>query len=266
MKKNFFPITIFLTIALVTAGLLFLPSINAETANPPLSKAVFEETAQSAETNETPRTISVTGNATVTADPNKVELTFAIESDSKNAQESQQKNAQVTQKVREALKKAGVKEKEIETTSYSLYERKEYQEQTRKYVTVGYRTTHTLKVSLEDTSKAGEVIDAAVLAGANSVTSINFTLTDEKSAELKKEALLLAAQNATQKADSIAEGMNVTIRKLLSATEQGAYNEPIIRYASDTKAMGAVSESAPTEFNAGTIRISANINATFQIQ
>jgi uncharacterized protein len=218
------------------------------------------------ETNKETRTISVTGNSIVSVAPNQVEVYFSIESDAVKALKSQQDNAELTAKVKKALMDAGIKENEIKTTGYSLNERYEWSETLRKSQKIGYRTTHSMKVTVKDTSKAGAIIDAAVLGGATSVSSVNFTVDEETRAELTLQALELASKKTMEKAETIAKGVGVTINQLESAVEGTSYYTPVRNYAvMDAKAeydMGSV----PTEFSVGDIEINATVSAVYSIK
>lgn len=212
---------------------------------------------------ENVKTISVSGGSEIAHEAEKVDLLFAIETDSLSAADAQQQNATTVDAVRNALVATGIAREDIETASYGLQEKKEYNSTTRTYYTIGYRSTHSLKVSLRDTGKAGSVIDTAANAGATRVDSISFGLTNATVDELRKQALEQAAKKARDKADSIARGLNVSITGIQLASESTSYSP---YYDSRNYAMDAASgEAAPTEFISGDVKVSANVSVQFTI-
>lgn len=218
------------------------------------------------ETNKETRTISVTGNAIVSVAPNQVEVYFSIESDAVKAVKSQQDNAELTAKVKKALTSIGIKENEIQTTGYSLNERYEWSEQLRKSQKVGYRTIHSMKVTVKDTEMAGKIVDAVVSGGATRVSNINFTVDEKTRAELTLQALELASNKTMEKAEAIAKGTGVTINQLKSATEGSSHYIPVRNYAAMDMQAEAIGGSVPMEFSVGDIEITAMVSAVYSIK
>ena len=183
-----------------------------------------------------------------------------------SAQVSQQENADRTAAVRAALIAKGIDASDIETTSYSLYQVRDYNYQTGASIDKGYRTTHSMKIELSDIAEAGEMIDAAVSAGVNSVDGVYFGLSDAKMQDLTMQALKAAGENAKDKADSIANGLGVSVSRLMSATE-GYTSTPVAYRSYDVKmeTAGSAPSAAPTEITAGDISVTATVSAVFEI-
>jgi uncharacterized protein YggE len=114
-----------------------------------------------------------------------------------------------------------------------------------------------------DISQAGNIIDVAVDAGANRVSSITFTLEDAALKALKRDALKAAAMEAQSKAGAIASGLNVQLDKVLSATESGFVYQPY-RYSFD--AVAAEGAMAPTPITPGDVEVTANLSVTYKIK
>ena len=212
----------------------------------------------------TDNTLFVSGTSTVSANPDKVTIHFSVETTDDSAKISQQENAQLTSTVRSALIAAGIATDGIETTGYTLSQVREYNPDTRQYEEKGFRTTHSMKVELSDTGRAGEIIDAAVSGGANNINSVSFGLSDSKLSELKLQALEAASGSAREKAAAIADGLGVSVSRVMSVTE-GYISSPSVMtrsYAAEDAVMGA---AVPTEITAGSVSVSANVNVVFEI-
>jgi|GEM_PF-861938 len=208
-------------------------------------------------------TLFVSGAASASADPEKVTIIMSVETESLSASSSQQDNAQKMATVRGALVSSGIEADSIETVSYTLGQIREYNQATRKYEYKGFKTTHTLKVDVENIDNAGSVIDAGVSAGVNVVNSVSFGLSDETIDELKMQALEAAAKSAREKADAIGRGLGISVTRVLSASEGYAYSPSVSTYnmAGDAAA-GSAAE--PTEITPGSISITANVNVVFE--
>ncbi len=214
----------------------------------------------------TDNTLFVSGSATASASPDKVTIQFSVVTDDASAQVSQQENADKTAAVRSSLMAKGMEASDIETTGYGLSHIREYDYETRAYTDRGFRTTHSMKIELADISRAGEMIDAAVSGGANSVTSVYFGLSDDKMNDLTLHALEAAGGNAKEKSESMAKGLGVTVTRLMSASEgYTTYPAPSYRSYEMGVAEDAAGGVTPTEVTPGDITVTATVSAVYEI-
>ncbi len=214
--------------------------------------------------NSNDSTITVNADYTASAIPTKAEIQLAIETTDFSAQQSQQKNAVLAQKVMDALKKAGIPANSIKTISYSLHEKTRWEPRTQETVNEGYETINSIQVTVSDISQTGKIIDAAVDAGANRVSGITFTIEDIALKALKRDALKAAGQEAQAKASAIASGLNVQLDKVLSANENGFVYQPY-KYAMDASAIGG-GATVPTPLTPGDVQITASLTVTYKIK
>lgn len=213
------------------------------------------------------RLISVSGNVTKTVTPDKADITISVETLDKSASKSQSDNAVLAQKVRDALKAAGIDDKDIKTVGYYLNEEYKWNKVTEESEVVGYRTSNTIQVTVRDLTKTGSVIDAATQAGANRVTGVSFSLSQAKEDELRMQALQEASANAKAKATNMASGLGITLGTVYSASENSSYSMPYYRsnFAYDMKAeAGSVPTSTP--ITAGDVEFTVSVSVQFEIQ
>ena len=212
------------------------------------------------------KTLSVSGTVTKMVTPDKVDIVLSVETLDLLATKSQADNAVIADKVKGTLESLSSVRAEVKTISYSVNEEFEWNETTRKSVSIGYRTVNQIQVTLNgsDISSAGKVIDLAVGAGANRVSSISFGLSKEKELEVRKIALNEASSTAKAKADSIAQGLNVTLGKVYSISENSFYYTPV-NYKSYDTALGAVPEEAATPITAGDVEVNASVAVQFEL-
>jgi uncharacterized protein YggE len=208
------------------------------------------------------KTLSVSGSVTKMVSPDKVDIVLAVETLDASAQKSQSDNAVTSDKVRQALAAAGVAASDIKTVSYSVNEQSDWNELSKSYDAVGFRTVNQIQITLTDTTKAGKVVDAAVTAGANRVSSISFGLSKERELAIRTSALNEASATARVKANSIAQGLGITIGKVYSVTESSFYYTP--NYANYV-AKDAMPESAPTPISAGDVEVNATVSVSFEL-
>lgn len=211
-------------------------------------------------------TLNVQGMSEFDVAPDLAKLRFRVETMSFTAQDAQNRNRQVAAQVMSALSGAGVREDEIETSDYRVERVQEWDGKLERMVDKGYRVSNAFVVSTKDLSKVGSLLDVAIQAGANSVESISFELSDERQREVKTQALKQAAQNAREKAVALADGSGVSLGKVRSVTENSYVVLPYARY--DVMAMKAESAAAgmpPTPISPGDVRISAQVSLAYEV-
>ncbi|SEM99768.1 hypothetical protein SAMN05216388_1001113 [Halorientalis persicus] len=174
--------------------------------------------AQTADTSS--QTVTVAGDGSASAQPDQAVLRLAVtvEGDDPSAIRSQL--ASGTSDLRSALSDANVATEDIETVGYSI-------EEPPRRVPPGERAesepelrgVHTFEVTLDDTDRAGTVVDAAADAGAE-VQSVRFTLAEDTREDLRNQALENAMANARGQADTLASagGLSVTGVARIDAT------------------------------------------------
>jgi len=222
----------------------------------------FRILSATGESEQAKNLINVNGDAKLSADPEKVEVSLGAETTALTAKESQTDNANIMNDIRNSLKSIGIASKDIKTTQYSLDVVQHWDDKNEKYVIDGYRTTHILKIESTDINKAGDIIDKAVQSGANKVNGVVFSLTDGKIKELRLSALKQAGTNAKEKADAIANSLGVTITRVNQASEGYVYYQP---YNVQKEYAMAASAPAPTEISPGQIEITASISVSYEI-
>ncbi len=104
----------------------------------------------------------------------------------------------------------------------------------------GYVGRHTITVRFDEPGRAGEVVAAAIGAGATDVSGIRFDRRDRRT--LEQEALKLAVQDARARADALAAGAGRTVDRVVRIAEEGAAAGAGVGSAATFRA-GAIAES-----------------------
>ena len=204
------------------------------------------------------KTLTVTGTGKASAPPERVILKFSVITRASTALEAQRLNAEKMSSVVEALKKAGLTGENLETVGYQLNPVYEYPSK-RSPIIVGYECSNTLKVTLDDVGRAGEIIDLAVSAGANRVSQITFALKPETYRQLRLEALKEAVKDAASQAEAVAEAANVKLVGPVNISIGGGF----IRYPLK---VAMVEAGVPTPIEAPEeLTVSASVTLTYQI-
>lgn len=204
------------------------------------------------------RLIHTSAIGEVTTTPDRIKLSFAVETEHTDAKVAQQKNAEIMSACIAALEGAGITKDEIETTGYSIYPVYEETSSILPQKIRFYRVTNTLLVTLKNPQRAGEIIDLAVANGANRVNYISFTLSDEQQRALRSQALTDAMIQTRNDADAVASAAGLTIVGVKEITVSSGYVPPV-RF--DTGY--AVAEKVTTPIEPGEVKVTASVSVTY---
>jgi uncharacterized protein YggE len=203
--------------------------------------------------------ITVSGEATLSAEPNQAQIDLGVVTQARTAPEAAKENAERLTRVMAEVKKLLGKTDEVKTSAYTLTPTYRYPQGGKPEI-VGYNASNTLRIKTSNLEIVGRLIDAAMQAGANNVNRLMFTLKDEQGAQL--EALRMASAKAKSKAEAIAASLGLKIVKITSVTEGERAVQPIFRQALAARAEAA---PAPTPVEPGTVEIRSTVSLTVEV-
>lgn len=205
-----------------------------------------------------PRSIVVSGNGTVRADPDVAYIRLGVSSRSKTAKDAQSETNAAIAKFYAALVSLGIDRKDIQTSRLTLNAYYDNPKPGARPEIAGYEAENVVTVRLTDFAKIGSVVDAGVDAGVNNMQGVTFGIVDDTQARL--EALRLASREAKLKAEAIASALGVHLGEILIVNEGGSY-VPQMDYA-----RGAAMEfKSGATVSPGQLDVTANVSIRFAI-
>ena len=199
-----------------------------------------------------PPAVSVTGEATVSVAPDQAQIEGGVTSDARTAREASEANNAAMNKVMQALKGAGIEERDTQTSRLSLQPQYAPNRTGTSPIT-GYRASNRVTIRLRDVTKVANVIDVLAGAGANDIGGINFTVS-QPSKHLD-EAREKAVADARRKAEIYAKAAGVTLGESLSISEEGA-PAPLFR----GKMAAPMAAGAPVAQGEETLSVTVNVS------
>jgi uncharacterized protein YggE len=224
---------------LLIAAVLLVASAVAGVAQPRLGRSADTPAA---------RTITVSGDGTVTTVPDRATFSFGVETRASTAADAIGRNAAASASVTQAVEAEGVPAADVQESQLSL------SPQTTEDGTkiVGYVASNTISVT-SAIGKAGAIVDAAVHAGADGVSGPSLSRSDESA--LYKDALRSAVADAKDKAAALGAAAGLALGGVQSIQE-GAGQTPIVW-------AGAKADASATTIEPGTQTITANVTVTY---
>lgn len=169
-----------------------------------------------------PPSLNVGARGEVRTQPDRATIHIAVETRASNAAAAASENARLQQRVIAAIRGAGIPQDRISTIGYNVFP--EYRHDTsRTPILVGYRVNNTVAVEVHQIDRVGPVLDAALGAGANSISGLRFYSSNAE--QLRREAIGRAVQTARADAEVLARSAGGTLGELLEA-HVGAFYAP----------------------------------------
>ena len=257
---------ILIVAALVVVGFLGLQQFQAGDPGeqPPASKTVdIGGAAAILPAGERPFGLHVLGEGEVTVTPDRSIVELGVEASASTAAAAAEQASATAERLVAAVREisSNPDDIQIQTTGISLAPvfQPATPTQPRSANPVGYRSSNTITITIDQLDLTSSVLDAALAAGANPVHSISFTLKSDGPA--KERALRLAVLDAANKARVAAEALQGSVRGLISLNEEYVH-VPIARSSRSAFPEAAMSPaSVPVE--AGQLRIRATVRANF---
>ncbi|NQU78901.1 SIMPL domain-containing protein [Candidatus Woesearchaeota archaeon] len=212
-------------------------------------------------------TISVRGEAQFETFPDQAEMYIRVKTDEATANQAQEQNARLMNTVKAALKKAGVSDDDMESTSYNLWPQQKWDRDREEYDITGYTAQHLLKITTDDVTDVGRLLDVAVKNGANGLDRVSFSLSDSKEEDVNSESLAQASSNARDKAEAIAQGLGVRLGDIVAVSESNVgYNYYAAPKYAMAESMGSDSRAFDTEISPENVNVDAYMNIVYEIK
>jgi uncharacterized protein YggE len=197
------------------------------------------------------RHIRVVGSATVRMPPDRVSFSVGVETLHANVSEAFRANGRKVEAVLAALKAKGVQAKELQTSGLEISSRNPDGSPAR-----GYRVANRVTVTRESAAAVGELIEAAIAAGANEANQLSFYVADPGTAQ--KRGLDLAFASAHAKAETLAVLAKQPLGEALCVAEAVAFGNPMSNVAQ-------MSRGGADTIEPGTEAITFAVNVVFAL-
>ena len=204
--------------------------------------------------------IRVSGDARVSAKPDRVQIDVGVQTQAPLSQDAASANARQLDATLAAVRKVAGPTAQLKTVSYSLNPNYQYHSGAEPAI-VGYTALNVVQVQLDDLARIGDVIDAATHAGANRIQGIQFTLRDQDA--VRAEALREAATRARAEAEVLAQALNLRILRVLTVEESSPGIVPVRTHLAMARASASAEVATPVE--AGTLDVSALVTLTVEV-
>jgi len=205
--------------------------------------------------------LDVNATGEVTRVPDLAIITAGVVTRSATAGGAIQQAATRMARVREALRQAGIADRDIQTSNISLEPQYTYANNQPPKLN-GYAATNQLSIRFRDIENTGKILDALVAQGANQINGPNLTIDKPEAALDEARAKAVAAARA--RADLYARSLGMRVARVVSVSESGGsfpVPPPMPMYA-----RAEAAQAADSKIEAGEQKLQVNLAVTFELQ
>lgn len=210
-----------------------------------------------------PALISVTGQGTVTAQPDMATVTVGVTNRSGDAAVAVAANNEAMASLNEALDEFGIEDRDRRTQGFTVQPQYDHRRNASGIPEIaGYAVVNRLTIRVRDLDRLGDLLGAVVASGSNTIDSLLFG--NSRIEELLDEARRLAVANARKRASLYAREAGGQAGRVVSISESGlSLPRPELQRAAGQMAMMGAS---PVPISAGDNEYQAIVNMVFEFE
>ena len=211
--------------------------------------------------------ISISAQGEASRTPDTADISAGVVTEAEESNEAMKANAEQMEKLMKAIKKAGIDEKDVQTSGISLMPRYSYPDNSAgspnrpdRQIT-SYIARNTVSITVRQLDDLSKVIDALAAAGANQIHGPSFSIGEPE--PLLAEAREKALQQARARAESYAEALDTKVRRIVNISEgsHGSMPRPMMRAE-----MASAKDTASTPVAPGETTVSVNLELVFELE
>lgn len=203
--------------------------------------------------------LDVVADGEVTRAPDLVTIGAGVVTQAATAGGAMRENAARMAATIAGLRKAGIADRDIQTSSINLSPQYRYADNAPPVIT-GYQATDSVSVRFRDVARAGAILDTLVAQGANQISGPAFSL-DKPDAALD-EARARAVATARARAMLYAAAAGLRVKRIVSISEAGGSSPP----SPAPMMMAMRAKAADTAIQPGEQTLGVSVSVSFELE
>lgn len=218
--------------------------------------------ATSALAQAAPATLTLSAEAEVQAAPDIADIGAGVVTQAADAGSALAANSTQMTRVVTALRKAGIADRDIQTSGLSLQPQYRY-EQNQAPILTGFQAANRVQVTLRDLKGSGKVIDTLVKEGANQIDGPNFRISAPE--PLLDKARAEAVRKARARAELYAQAAGLKVKRITSISE-GFEQRPPMPMMRSVAMADAAPAAPPPPIAPGEVGLVARVTMAFELE
>lgn len=209
-----------------------------------------------------PESVSVTGTGRVSVTPDRFTFNVGVQTVAQSVDAAVNENNAKVASVIAALKKAGATDKDIRTSNFMINPQQDYQNGQLARI-IGYQVANSITVTRSNVGEAGKLLQAAVSAGVNTSSGLQFEVSDPSKG--RADGLKRAFDDAKAKATILAQAAGRTLGRALTISE-GAQAQPPMPYPRVMAMRAEAQTVSEVPVESGSQELSYTVSVIFELR
>ena len=209
-----------------------------------------------------PPILAVTGEGSVQVEPERARLRVGVVTEARTAREASAENARRMERVVDALQSAGLPDRQIQTVQLTVEPVYDYERPEGGPVLRAFRARNVVEATTPELERLGEILDAVIAVGGNTVENVAFELADPGAAQA--DAIARAVADAGRKAEALAQAAGLRLGPIQEISTAPAGGPPIPLMTSRL-ALEAAADAAPP-VSPGELTVSASVQVVYRLE
>ena len=201
--------------------------------------------------------LSISSQADASRAPDIATISAGVVTQAADGNTAMRQNATQMTQVMAAIRKAGIAERDIQTSGVMLNPQYNYRDNEAPKIT-GYQATNTVSLKVRKIADLGQVLDALAAQGANEINGPTFEI--DQPEPVYDQARLDALKKAQARAETYAKGLGLKVRRIVSISESGSGGAP-----RPVMMMARAAKADATPVSPGETTLSVSIEVVFEL-
>jgi len=211
---------------------------------------------------ERPRTVAVSGQGEVQAEPDRALVTLGVESRKPKLEEARAEVSKTIDAVLKLTRDLKIETKYVRSTRISVQPEYNWDNNARERSLIGYFVSRQVEVELRDLEKLGQLLERATDLGVNQVGDPR--LDSSKRHDLEREALAKAVEDAKLNAEAVAKAAGARLGGARTISATSGFVAPPMQM--QMKAMTArASGDASQSYQSGQMSFTGNVQIEYDL-
>ena len=209
-----------------------------------------------------PRTIAVSGQGQIQAEPDKAVVNLGVESRRPKLEEARAEVAKTVEAALKLTRDLKIDQKYVRATRINVQPEYNWDNGARERNLIGYYVSRQIEVDLRDLDKLGQLLERAFDLGINQVSEPQ--LDSSKRRDLEREALAKAVQDARLNAEAVAKAAGARLGAPRTISASSGFVPPPVPYQKRMVAAMAESDSSGS-YQSGEMSFTGNVQIEYDL-
>lgn len=225
-----------------------------------LAFAMSADPARAAETQH-PRTIAVSGQGEIMAEPDRAFVTLGVEARKPALEAARIEVARTVDALLKLTRELQIDPQHVRSTRITVQPEYNWDNATRERHLIGYLVSRQVEIDLRDLEKLGRLLERATDLGANQIGDPR--LDSSKRRELEREALAKAVEDAKANAEAVARAAGARLGAVRTISANSGFTPPPVPMR--VKAMAMEASDAAQSYQPGQMTFTGNVQIEYDL-